>query len=268
MSEDNPFRLEAEGYIRWLILDRADSLNSMTEDFFSGLRKIFPELSEDPGVRVVIIRAEGKGFTAGFNLPYAKSLFGGTAADSREGFRKKIFEGQESMNVIERCQKPVIAAVHGACIGAGLDLICACDVRLASADSIFSIRETRLGIVPDLGTLQRMSNIVGEGWFRELALTGIDFTAKEALRIGLITHLCEGREQLYAEAKEIAERMAANSPLTVQGVKDVIVHTRYNGMRAGLEYVAQKNAALVPSEDLTEAIRAFKEKRTPEFKGK
>ena len=181
---------------------------------------------------------------------------------------QKIMELQQSLTKIEGCRKPVVAAVHSHCIGAGLDLICACDIRLATRDAIFSIRETRMGIIADVGTLQRLPHIIGHGRFRELALTGRDFTASEALQMGLITHICEDRPALVKEAEKLAARIAACPPLTVQGTKEVINYSRDHGIEAGLQYVAQKNAAALPSEDLFEAIAAFMEKREPVFKGK
>jgi enoyl-CoA hydratase len=172
------------------------------------------------------------------------------------------------MNAIEKCRKPVIAAVHGHCIGGGVDLLCACDIRMATKDVVFSIRETRMGLIADLGTHQRLPHIIGHGWFRELALTGRDFTADEALQMGFITHRSENQLRLYEEAKGIANQIAACPPLAVQGTKDVILYSRDHGVYAGMHYVAQKNAAALPSEDVTEAVRAFMEKRNPVFKGK
>ena len=125
-----------------------------------------------------------------------------------------------------------------------------------------------MGIIADLGTLQRLPSIIGHGWFRELALTGRNFSAEEALQMGLITRICANRDELYAEAKTLADRIAACPPLTVQGTKEVILYSRDNGIDAGLQYVAQKNAAALPSEDVIEAVTAFMEKRKPVFKGK
>lgn len=235
--------------------------------FFSDIEKLFKTFSEDPEVRVVIIKAEGKSFTAGIDFFDLSSLLKGKGADFREDLRKKILQLQESINTIEKCRKPVIAAVHGHCMGGGVDLISACDIRIATRDAIFSIRETRMAIIADLGTLQRLPLIIGDGWFRELALTGRDFTGDEALKIRFITHLCEDRDFLYKEAERLAAEIAACSLLAVQGVKDVVLHSRDSGVYAGLEYVAQKNASLLQSDDVMEAFRAFKERRPPEFKG-
>ncbi len=265
---ENSFRIEQEGHVVWLIINRPEKRNSMTWEFFTELTERFRAFDEDPEIRVVVIRAEGKMFTAGLDLVAAGSLLGDGSAAYREWLRKKIFELQEGISAVERCRKPVIAAAHGHCIGGGVDLLSACDIRLASRDAIFSVRETRLGIVADVGTLQRLPTIIGHGWTRELALTGRDFTAEEALKLGFITHCCEDRETLVWEAKRLAEEIAALPPLAVQGVKDTILQARDNGVYPGLAYVAQKNAALIPNEDMMEAVGAFLEKRRPAFKGR
>lgn len=268
MNEKDPFKIKQDGHIMWLTLSRPEKLNAMGFAFFKGLTEYIEKFNNDPDIRAIIINAEGKSFTAGLDLAEAGSMIGNGSADSRDGLRKKILELQESMNIIERCNKPVIAAVHGHCIGGGVDLLCACDIRIASKDAIFSIRETRIAIIADLGTLQRLPHIIGGGRFRELALTGRDFTADEALNMGFITKVCEDRNELEKEAEKIALCIAENPPLTVQGVKDVILFSRDNGIYPGLKYVAQKNAAALPSEDLVEAVGAFMEKRKPVFKGK
>ncbi len=268
MSDNSPFKIEKDGYVTWLTLNRPEIRNSMNNEFFRGLVEHFQMFDRDPEVRVVIIKAEGKSFTAGLDLKDTEISLQSGGAGQREGLRKVILRLQESMNVIERCSKPVIAAAHSHCIGGGVDLLSASDIRMASRDTVFSIRETRIAIIADLGTLQRLPYIIGHGWFRELALTGRDFTAEEAFKMGFITHLCETREELYKEAKKVADEIAACSPLTVQGVKDVTLYSRDRGVYPGLEYVAQKNAALLPSEDMMEAFKAFMEKRPPNFKGR
>ncbi len=267
MKEDTPFSVERKDHIAWVALNRPEKRNTMDYAFFEGIDKIFKELGTDRDVRVIVIKAEGKSFTAGLDLVAMGSMLKGEGVNYREGLRQEIIQFQECLNSIERCPKPVIAAVHGHCIGGGIDLLCVCDIRLASRDAIFSVRETRVAIVADLGTLQRLPTIIGQGWFRELALTGRDFTAEEALKMGFITRLTEKRETLLEEARGLAEEIAALPPLTVQGVKDVINYSRDNGIHAGLNYVAQKNAAMLPSKDLMEAFTAFMEKRKPVYTG-
>lgn len=268
MRQNKAIDLEIDGHVAWLNLCRPERHNAMGMTFFKEVTGHFRRLDEDPTVRAVVIRAEGKNFTAGLDLVEAGAMLVGKGTDDREHLRKSILELQESNNAIERCRKPVIAAVHGHCIGGGVDLLSACDIRLASADALFSIRETRLAIIADLGTLQRLPHIIGQGWFRELALTGRDFTAAEALQMGFVTRVCDDREALLLAAVDLAQAIAAMAPLTVQGVKDVINFSRDNGVQAGLAYVAQKNAAALHSEDLMEAVTAFMEKRAPVFHGK
>ena len=268
MQTNGPIALEMDGHVAWLILNRPKKHNAMGMAFFKELTAHMRRLDEDAGVRVVVIRAEGENFTVGLDLLEAGDLLGGKEADDRERMRKVILELQESNNAIEYCRKPVIAAVHGHCIGGGVDLLSACDIRVASATARFSIRETRMAIIADLGTLQRLPHIIGQGWFRELALTGRDFTAAEALQMGFVTRVCEDRAATVAEAKALAREIAGLAPLTVQGVKDVINYSRDHGVYPGLAYVAQKNAAALPSDDLMEAVTAFMKKRDPVFHGK
>lgn len=268
MSNSRPFKVEKQSHIAHLILDRPDKRNTMDFDFFREMTDRFRQFDEDPDIRAVIIRGEGKSFTAGIDLMALGQLMEGGGADARERLRRTILQGQDSMSAIERCSKPVIAAVHSHCIGGGVDMLSACDIRIASKDALFSIRETRIGVIADIGTLQRLPHIIGHGYFRELALTGRDFTADEALKMGFITRICEDRRQLYEQAEMLAADIASCPPLTVQGIKDVILYSRDNGIYPGLQYVAQKNAAALKSEDLMEAVTAFMEKRKPVYKGK
>ena len=261
-------KVEKSGHVAWLVLNRPRQRNTMTPEFFDEITRCFEEFDADPDVRVVVIRAEGKSFTAGLDLVAAQALLGDGSAVYRDWLYRKIKQLQASMTAIEKCRKPVIAAIHGHCIGGGVDLTSACDIRIASEDAVFSIRETRIAIIADIGTLQRLPYIVGQGWFRDLALTGRDFTAEEALKMGYITRLCQDRETLLEEARKLAEEIAGLSPLAVQGVKEVANYTRDHGFHQGLEYVAQRNAAVVPNEDMIEAVAAFLEKRTPHFKGR
>ena len=248
MENESFLKVEKIGHIAWLVLNKPKQLNTMTLEFFQEMRRIFEEFDADADVRVVVIRAEGKSFTAGLDLVAAQALLGDGSAVYRDWLRRKIIELQESMTAIEKCRKPVIAAIHGHCIGGGVDLTSACDIRIAAKDAIFSIRETRIGIIADIGTLQRLPHIIGQGWFRELALTGRDWTAEEA--------------------RILAEEIASLAPLAVQGIKEVANYSRDHGIQQGLEYVAQRNAALVPNEDMMEAVAAFLEKRIPQFKGR
>ena len=268
MNEKTAFTVEMDGRVAWLTLCRPESRNAMGMAFFKELTGHFRDFDADDQVRAVVIRAEGPSFTAGLDLMEASGLLAGKGADDREKLRRTIGDLQESNNAIERCRKPVIAAVHGHCIGGGVDLLAACDIRLAASDALVSIRETKNAIIADLGTLQRLPHIIGHGWFRELALTGRDFSAAEAFQMGFVTRVCDDREALIQAAGDLAQEVAGLAPLSVQGTKEVINFSRDNGVYPGLDYVAQKNAAALISDDLVEAVTAFMEKRAPVFRGK
>jgi len=267
MSSNSPFKIEKDDHIAWLILNRPEKRNTMNYAFFDELMEVFEQFDSDPDIRVIVIKAEGKSFTAGIDLMEMAPMLQGQGPAFRMELKKGIVKFQKSMDAIEKCRKPVIAAVHGHCIGGGIDLISACDIRIACEDSLFSIRETRMAIIADLGTLQRLPHIIGHGWFRELALTGRDFTPEQALKMGFITHLCRDREALHMKARELASEIASCPPLVVQGVKETTLFSRDYGIRPGLEYVAQKSASILPSDDLMEAFKAFVEKREPAFTG-
>jgi enoyl-CoA hydratase len=175
---------------------------------------------------------------------------------------------QGAINAVADCPKPVIAAVHGYCIGGGVDLISACDVRLAAADARFSVRETKIAIVADLGTLQRLPRVIPKGHAYELALTGKDIDAERARHIGLVNEVLADHDALVASASEMAAEIAANSPLVVEGVKAVMRASEEMSIDQGLDYVGVWNAAFLRSNDLTEAITAFFEKRPPQFTGR
>lgn len=174
---------------------------------------------------------------------------------------------QDSVTAVAECRTPVLAAVSGWCIGGGVDVIAAADIRLASADAKFSVREAKVAIVADLGSLQRLAGIIGEGHLRELALTGKDIDAARAEKIGLVNDVYPDQDAVLAAARALAGEIAANPPLVVQGVKDVLTLNTRQRIADGLRYVSTWNAAFLPSKDLGEAVQAFMERRQPEFKG-
>lgn len=268
MNESSLIKLEKRGHVAWVTLNRPEKRNALNFQMLENIVAIFNELDQDTETRVVILKGEGKCFCAGMELAGLAGLIEKKTADYRERLRKIILYGQTSTNIIDMCSKPVILAAHSYCIGGGVDLACACDLRIATKDAVFSVRETKLALVADIGTLQRLPRIVGEPWAKELSLTGRDFSGEDAYRIGFITHLCENETSLFQKAEELALEIADNSPLAVQGVKDTLRFTSDHGTAAGLKYVAQKNAAQLICEDGIEAITAVIEKRKPVFKGR
>ncbi len=249
----------------------------MGQAFWSDLPLAMEDVGADADIRAVVIGARGPHFSAGLDLFDAMSGILGddrgggpaSAASRAAGARRGVRRLQQSINSVADCPKPVIAAVHGSCIGGGVDLIAACDIRLASQDAVFSVRETRLAIVADLGSLQRLPRIIGAGHVAELAFTGKDIDADRAERIGLVNHVAPGGpDGVYQAARALASEIAANSPIAVQGTKAVLAAGDGRTVAEGLEYVATWNAAMLASDDLTEAMAAFVEKRPPRFTGR
>jgi enoyl-CoA hydratase len=178
----------------------------------------------------------------------------------------RIHAQRQAPTSIEHCRKPVLAAIHGACIGGGIDLITCCDMRYASAEAYFSIREIDVGMTADVGTLQRLPKLVPDGIVRELAYTGRRFDAAEAREIGLVNRIYDSPDDLQRGVAEIALAIAAKSPLSIRGIKEMVVYSRDHSVADGLNYIATWNAAMLMSEDLTEAKTAAREKRPAKFR--
>jgi enoyl-CoA hydratase len=258
-----------DGFVAEVALIGPGKGNACGPDFWREIPLVFRALDEDPTVRAVLVRGEGKNFTYGLDLAAMAPTLGGAGgqAAERTGFLDTIERMQAAMDAVESCRKPVIAAAQGWCIGAGVDLISACDIRVASADAKFSVREVKVAIVADMGSLHRLPAIIGEGMTRRLAMTGEDVDALSALAMGLVSEVHESPEELLTGARALTAQVAANPPLVVQGVKRVMNHSRDVPRREGLAYVAAWNAAFLASADLGEAFAAFVERRPASFKG-
>ncbi len=246
--------------------------NAMGPDFWREMPEIFAKLDADPAVRCVLLRGEGKHFSFGLDVQAMSGtlgplLMGENLAKGRTALLDLIGEMQKAANAVAQCRKPVIAAVAGWCIGAGVDLIAACDVRLASADAKFSVREVKLAIVADIGSLQRLPRIIGEGATRELALTGKDIDANRAAAMGLVNEVFPEADSLLAAARAMAKEIAANPPLVVQGTKHMLDYCADKSVADGLRYGAVWNAAFLQSKDFQEALMAFMQKRPATFTG-
>ncbi len=267
----NSLDLRIDGHVAEVTLIGPGKGNAMGPDLWKELPEVFGRLDRDPEVRAVIVSGAGGNFSYGLDLAAAAANFqasGPMLAGERTSFFDHILELQNAVTAVEECRKPVIAAVAGWCIGGGLDLIAACDIRYCSADAKFSLREAKIAIVADLGSLQRLPWIIGEGATRELALTGRDFPASYALQIGLVNAVHATADEVLEAARATAREIAANPPLAVQGTKRVMNQCRGKSVAEGLGYVAAWNAAFLHSRDLGEAMRAFQERRPPKFEGR
>ncbi|MFJ8913706.1 crotonase/enoyl-CoA hydratase family protein [Amycolatopsis sp. NPDC102389] len=265
-------KVEIDGHVAEVTLLGPSKGNAMGPDFWRELPIVFRALDADPQVRAVVLTGSGKHFSYGLDLPammpsWGEMLGGDALAGPRTKFLDEVKTLQASVSSIAECRKPVIAAISGWCIGGGVDVVAAADIRLASTDAKFSVREVKVAIVADLGSLQRLAPIIGEGHLRELALTGKDVDAARAEKIGLVNDVYADQETLLAEARKLAGEIAANPPLVVQGTKNVLSANTERQVADGLRYVSAWNAAFLPSKDLGEAVQAFLERRAPEFKG-
>ena len=279
IPQSSVLSVEFDGHIATVWLDRPEQRNAFAQDFWVDLPEVMDALGRDNETRVVIIAARGDAFTVGIDLKAFGPIFmnGGVDPDlsstpmSEVGKRKAMYEGlkkmQRTFSSIAECPKPVVAAIHGYCIGAGIDLITACDIRYAADDTTFSVRETKIAMVADVGTVQRLPQIIDPGRVAEIVYTGRDFGADEAKDMGLVSRVFADAATTYRAALDIAGEIAANSPLAVQGAKAVLSAGQGRSVEENLDYVALWNTAFLHSNDFVEATMAFLEKRPPKFTG-
>jgi enoyl-CoA hydratase len=259
-----------EDHIATVTLNRPDKINAMNLAMWHEIRKAFQWIDATPEARVAVLQGEGKSFTSGIDLQMMMGLGAQIQNDCdgrmRESLRSVILDLQDTLSSLERCRKPVLAAIHGACIGGGIDLITCADMRYCSADAYFSIKEIDIGMVADVGTLQRLPKLIGDGMARELAYTGRRVEAAEAREMRLVNRVFESREALNAGVREIAATIAAKSPLSIRGSKEMLMYARDHSVADGLNYVATWNAAMLMSDDLQKAMMNGMSKQTPKFK--
>jgi enoyl-CoA hydratase len=259
-----------DAHIATIRLNRPDKANAMSATMWQEIRKAFDWVDATPEARVAVLQGEGKLFCAGIDLQMMMGINADVRNDcdgrTREAMRRVILDMQDTLTSLERCRKPVLAAIHNGCIGGGIDLVTCADMRYCSADAYFTIKEIDIGMTADVGTLQRLPKLVGDGITRELAYTGRKCLADEAQQIGLVNRVFESREALYAGVQEIAGTIAAKSPLSIRGTKEMINYARDHSVADSLNYIATWNAAMLMSNDLTEAMTANMQKRAPVFK--
>lgn len=264
------FTVSIANHIAQVAINRPDRANALNQTAWVEMKTIFEELDDNEEVRVIVLSGEGKHFCAGIDLELLMNV---TELNSikcegrkREKMRQNVLELQAPINAIENCSKPVLAAIHGGCIGGGVDVVSACDMRYATEDAYFCIREIDMGMVADLGTLQRLPKLIAEGIVRELAYTGRSVYGPEAEKIGLANKTYPDKETMIAEVLKIAETIAKKSPISIRGTKHILLHTRDHSVADGLSYMATWNAAMILSNDLMEAFQAKMQKREPVYK--
>lgn len=254
-------------HVATVSLNRTDALNALSYELATEITEVFQELGTMDDVWVVILKSNARIFCAGLDLKDAMGR--GLIGKSKQMLdiptkERNIFE---CCHAIEECKKPVIAAVHGMCVGAGLDIISCCDIRLCTADASFSLREARIGIVADMGVLQRLPFIVGQSYTRYMAYTGRFFSSAEVDKMGLVLGVYPDQAAMLAAAKKIADEIRESAPLAVQNTKEVLNYSRTVSIKDGIAMAVHKNMLLLQTEDCLEAMKAFAEKRPPRFTG-
>ncbi|KAI5118346.1 hypothetical protein M0805_009149 [Coniferiporia weirii] len=248
-----------------------DPVNAFNETFWTELGQVFDAISEDGDVRAVVLAsAIPKFFTAGLDLNDTAALQGGSDDPARTAFtlREHILKFQAAISSIERCRQPVIAAVHGVSYGLGVDIACACDVRYAASDAVFSIKEVDIALAADIGTLARLPKIAGNtSLVRELALTARTFGADEARALGFLSRVVQGsRTEVVRAALETAQLIAQKSPVAVAGTKRLLVHAQDHTVAENLDYTASWNAFALQTADIKDALSAFRKKQSAKFR--
>ncbi|TGL19097.1 crotonase/enoyl-CoA hydratase family protein [Leptospira yanagawae] len=263
------FTIERKKNIGILWLNRPEKRNAMNWPFWRDLPDMVDEINADPKIHAFVIAGKGKSFSTGLDLEEFfqefKPVVQGELADGREKLYQLILTMQKGINAVYNSKKPSIALVQKHCIGGGLDLVSACDIRYASEDAVFSLRESKVAIVADMGSLQRLPHLIGNAHTRELALTGKDITASEAFQMGLVTKVTKDFDSLLEAGLKTAEEIAENPTIVIRGVKQVLNHGIGKTIDEGLDYVAVWNASMLDSKDFRNAIGGFLERKRPVF---
>lgn len=259
--------LHCENGVAEVFLNRGDKANSMSPAMWRELQACFEWLDNASSVRAVILAAHGKHFCAGIDLGMLAEVQGETAEPSRraELLRRNVLGMQDNLSAIEKCRKPVLAAIHSTCIGGAIDMVTCADLRYASADAWFSVREIDIGMTADVGTLQRLPKLVPYAVACELAYTGRNMDAAEAQQVGLVNRVFADRDELLKEVRAIAANIASKSPLAMRGSKEMLLYSRDHSVQEGLNYIATWNAAMLSAQDLKEGMLAQMEKRAATY---
>lgn len=263
------FTVEVENQIAQVQFCRPDALNSMNQAFWLELPQCIQSIEAHTDARVIVLSSTGKHFSAGMDLSVfsnPKSLpMNGDPARIGENLRRIVLQLQESLSSLEKVRIPVIAAIQGGCIGGALDLICAADMRYCTQDAFFTIKETELGMTADVGTLQRMPKLIAPGIVRELAYTGRNFSASEALQYGLVNQVFDNQESMLQAVLDIAAQIARNSPLAVTGCKEMLNYSRDHSVEDSLRYMATWQAGMFRPHDIMKTVQAKATKSTPVY---
>jgi len=264
------FDVKIENAVATILLNRPEAANSMPRAFWNELPEIVADIDDNARARVIVLASTGKHFSAGMDLSVfsdGESLMSSTGDPyvRNEAFRKFVLTLQNTFSCLDNARIPVIAAVQGGCIGAGVDMISACDIRYATEDAFFQIQETNIGMTADVGTFPRLCKLIPEGWVRELAYTGARLPAQKAKDIGLVNGVFATHDAMLEHVNALAVEIASKSPLTVVGCKRMINYARDHSTADALDYIATWQAGMFAPPHMMEAFAAKAQKRDPNF---
>ncbi len=267
------FEVEVADKVGHIKMNRPEKANSMVPSFWRDLPVIVDEMSASGAVRAVVLSGEGRHFCSGMDLSVFSSgdngLSGGQTSGHRsrrnERFRSTALHLQNSFTALERSRMPVLSAIQGACVGGGIDMVSATDMRYATSDAFFSIAEINIGMTADVGTLQRMPKLIAEGIVRELAYTGRKWSAAEAHAAGFVNAVYDDHASLLEGVHGVAAEIASKSPMAIWGTKQTMHYTRDHTVADGLEFIANWNAAMFDTDDMAEAASAAMEGRAANY---
>lgn len=259
--------VDFEQHVLTVVLNRPEKLNALNEPMWREFRDVFEWADRQAEVRAVILAGSGRHFCAGIDLEMLQGTVDHSADPARnaEAMRQHILWLQSCFTAVEKCRVPVIAAIHGGCIGGGVDMITAADLRYATEDATFCVKEVDVGLAADVGTLQRLPRLIPEGIARDWAMTARRVPAEEAMRFGLVSRLFADRDALLAGVREVALGIASKSPMAMRATKTVMNVSREQTIEQGLDFVATWNAGMMSRQDVMESIVSGMEKRAPQF---
>ncbi len=269
------FDVTIDERIAHVVMNRPEKRNSMIPDFWEELPHIIRDLDDNARARAIVISATGPHFSAGLDISAFSAGANGAGGDVMQQRRERRQRGaafysnvsrmQESFSALEKCRVPILAAIQGGCIGGGVDLVTACDIRYATEDAFLTIFETNIGLTADVGTFPRLVKLIPEGIVRELAYTGRRMPAREAQACGLVNRVFADQKTMLEGVTAIAREIASKAPLAVYGCKRMINYARDHITADGLDYVSLWNASMLQPDEVMEAITANREKRAGEF---
>lgn len=261
------FEITRDGAVAHLRFTRPEASNAMDMDFWRRFGPQLRALDATGDVHALVISGEGRNFCAGMDISIFSdgAILNADKATDRQAFHQTARELQDTLTTLEKVRFPVIAAIQGACVGGGLDLIAACDIRLASADAYFRIEEINIGMMADIGSLQRLPKLMPAGVVRELAFTGSTLTVERAERLGVVNAIHPDAEAVVAAALEMAKRIASKAPLAISGSKAALNHARDHTVAEGLEWIAVMQGSLWSPADVMAAIQSRMARTEAEF---